>query len=601
MPTEETNNIAVLIDAENVDPAYAGHIMSYAYSLGNVCIREIYGSGISLNEWADPILAYSIHTNFTLRPNRYKNSSDICLVIGAMEILAATREGGKGAVAAVVIASSDSDFSALAVHLRSAGIDVIGMGEAGRVNPMWPRACTDFVPLEAKMPLMRKREEMTAPAAAPAQEKKTDRSPAQTSDKNQTRSTGQPNGKQGNTVVEQTEDKPGSAGIGQPAEQPADKPDNMTADQQVDKPGAAAAETGKKQQKAETDKARKKKETVRVAPTHKARMEIIRRLITEEIESHDGRVKSGDLFRVIGSNPEYKYDQQRSRRAPMDYLKTQYGMWFDFEPQENGMSLITLKEIAQPEQAEASAAVPVAGGVTGLNGDQIGEATELNGESTGEQPEPADERATEPLTDETIGSNGEQAGEVTETDKEQIGEQRESADERATEPLTEETIGSNGEQAGETTEPKEELTTEQSEPTKVQNGRQVKQKKAQNGDRMKPQKNKGGKQAEAKKAQSGTQSKPKKEQNGKTAEPKKKQSGKQTKGKNELKAKETLSPMARQLKEAGIPQQDVARVEETLAGCKNLRDSYNHLRQAFGNETGKQYQQMIKDAGIQIG
>ena len=563
MPTEETNNIAVLIDAENVDPAYAGHIMSYAYSLGNVCIREIYGSGISLNEWADPILAYSIHTNFTLRPNRYKNSSDICLVIGAMEILAATREGGKGAVAAVVIASSDSDFSALAVHLRSAGIDVIGMGEAGRVNPMWPRACTDFVPLEAKMPLMRKREETTAPADAPAKEKKTDRSPAQTSDKNQTRSTGQPNGKQGNTVVEQTEDKPGSAGIGQPAEQPADKPDNMTADQQVDKPGAAAAETGKKQQKAETDKARKKKETVRVAPTHKARMEIIRRLITEEIESHDGRVKSGDLFRVIGSNPEYKYDQQRSRRAPMDYLKTQYGMWFDFEPQENGMSLITLKEIAQPEQAEASAAVPVAGGVTGLNGDQIGEATELNGESTGEQ--------------------------------------RESADERATEPLTEETIGSNGEQAGETTEPKEELTTEQSEPTKVQNGRQVKQKKAQNGDRMKPQKNKGGKQAEAKKAQSGTQSKPKKEQNGKTAEPKKKQSGKQTKGKNELKAKETLSPMARQLKEAGIPQQDVARVEETLAGCKNLRDSYNHLRQAFGNETGKQYQQMIKDAGIQIG
>lgn len=59
--------------------------------------------------------------------------------------------------------------------------------------------------------------------------------------------------------------------------------------------------------------------------------------------------------------------------------------------------------------------------------------------------------------------------------------------------------------------------------------------------------------------------------------------------------------MARQLKEAGIPQQDAARVEETLAGCRNLRDSYNHLRQAFGNETGKQYQQMIKDAGIQFG
>ena len=64
---------------------------------------------------------------------------------------------------------------------------------------------------------------------------------------------------------------------------------------------------------------------------------------------------------------------------------------------------------------------------------------------------------------------------------------------------------------------------------------------------------------------------------------------------------ETLSSLARQLHEAGIPLSDAARVEEVLGGCKNLRDSYNHLRQAFGNETGKKYQQIIKDAGIQIG
>ena len=287
---------------------------------------------------------------------------------------------------------------------------------------MWPRACTDFIPLEAKTPLTRKREETPTPAAAPAQEKKTEQSPAKATEK------------QPAQAAEQLSDPSGSTG-------------NQT------------AETGKKQQKAETDKSRKKKETVKIAPTHKARMEIIRGLITEEIVSHDGQIKSGDLFRVISANPEYKYDQQRSRRAPMDYLKTQYGIWFNFEPQENGVSLITLKEIAQPEQAAESAATSAAG------------------------------EASEP--------NGEQAG--------------------------------------------------------------------------------------------------------KTTEPKKKQSGKQAKGKKEVKAEETLSPMARQLKEAGIPQQDAARVEETLAGCRNLRDSYNHLRQAFGNETGKRYQQMIKDAGIQFG
>ena len=165
----ENNKIAVLIDAENVDPSYAEHIFTYANSLGNVCVREIYGSGISLNEWADPILTKSIHTNFTLRPNRFKNSSDICLVIGAMEILAMSRKGGNDAIDAVIIASSDSDFSPLAVHLRSAGIDVIGMGEAGRFNPMWPRACTDFILLETNAPLMRKREdEQPAVFADPA-------------------------------------------------------------------------------------------------------------------------------------------------------------------------------------------------------------------------------------------------------------------------------------------------------------------------------------------------------------------------------------------------------------------------------------------------
>ena len=84
-------NIAILIDAENVDPSFANQIFSYARSLGEVTVREIYGAGIALNEWADPILENTIHTNFTLRPNRFKNSSDIALTIGAMELLSASR------------------------------------------------------------------------------------------------------------------------------------------------------------------------------------------------------------------------------------------------------------------------------------------------------------------------------------------------------------------------------------------------------------------------------------------------------------------------------------------------------------------------------
>ena len=52
---------------------------------------------------------------------------------------------------------------------------------------------------------------------------------------------------------------------------------------------------------------------------------------------------------------------------------------------------------------------------------------------------------------------------------------------------------------------------------------------------------------------------------------------------------------------AGIPEKDAAQVAEVLAQCRNLRDSYNRLRQAFGNETGKQYQTLIKEASIKLG
>ncbi|MBO7385965.1 MAG: NYN domain-containing protein, partial [Clostridia bacterium] len=120
-------NIAVLIDAENVLPAFAEQIFEHAASLGTVVRREIYGAAQSLNTWVEPVLKYAIHSNLTIRPTKYKNSSDIALVIGAMDMI--------GEADAMVIASSDSDFSSLAVRLRSAGTEVIGMGTE-KANPL---------------------------------------------------------------------------------------------------------------------------------------------------------------------------------------------------------------------------------------------------------------------------------------------------------------------------------------------------------------------------------------------------------------------------------------------------------------------------------
>ncbi len=451
MPTEELYRIAVLIDAENVDPAYAEQIFTYAHSLGYVAIREIYGSGISLNDWAEPILTNSIHTNFTLKPNRFKNSSDICLVIGAMEILAASRTNDARKIDAIVLASSDSDFSPLAVHLRSENIDVIGMGEPGHINPMWPKACTDFIPLETNKPLTRNRESgasvpVSAPAAIPAAGAAADMPPASPVP----------------AAPAADQLRPAPEIVPEPPMQPVQKEETPAEEKRKTPPKKKTAKTEEKKKPEE-----KKEKKPAIAPTHRARIEIIRRFIIEQIEKHEGRVASRELFRSLAELPDYKYDQRRSRRNPLDYLKTQYSEWLQFEPGKEGIAWIRLKDAAESENALKP--------VIGISEEEIpSELTE----------------GTDDLPDD------------------------ESPEENDTETAIEPESASNPETTGASGE----------EP----------------------------------------------------------------------------DPISR-LAAAGIPAQHIDRVAEILSGCRNLRDSYNHLRKAFGNETGKTYQEIIKKVPFLIG
>lgn len=137
---ENKRNLAILIDAENVLPASVDMIFDQAAELGTVVRREIFGAAPALGAWVNPVLKYAIHPNLTIKASKGKNSSDIALVIGAMDLLV---EGG---VDAVIIASSDSDFSALSVRLRNAGIEVIGMGME-KSNELWRTACSRFIVL----------------------------------------------------------------------------------------------------------------------------------------------------------------------------------------------------------------------------------------------------------------------------------------------------------------------------------------------------------------------------------------------------------------------------------------------------------------------
>ncbi|MBR1822358.1 MAG: NYN domain-containing protein, partial [Clostridia bacterium] len=138
-------NLAILIDAENVLPAHADLIFDHAASLGNIARKEIFGAAQALGAWVSPVLKYAIHPNLTIKASKGKNSSDIALVIGAMDLLVS------GGIDCVIIASSDSDFSALSVRLRNAGIEVIGMGME-KSNELWRTACSTFVVLQNQKP-----------------------------------------------------------------------------------------------------------------------------------------------------------------------------------------------------------------------------------------------------------------------------------------------------------------------------------------------------------------------------------------------------------------------------------------------------------------
>ena len=90
----------------------------------------------------------------------------------------------------------------------------------------------------------------------------------------------------------------------------------------------------------------KKSEAVKIAHSHSARVQLIRSFITTQLAAHGGRMKSGELFKALISIPDYRFDQQRSRRKPLDYLETQYSAWFLLTPGENGSYWISLRSVA---------------------------------------------------------------------------------------------------------------------------------------------------------------------------------------------------------------------------------------------------------------
>lgn len=139
----EDRKLALLIDADNISPNYMNIMLSEAKNYGTVSVRRIYGdwTSNSKNTWKSVMLDNSLTPIQQYSYTYGKNASDSAMIIDAMDILYADHVDG------FILASSDSDFTRLAMRLREAGKFVIGMGESKTPAP-FVKSCDEFKVLD---------------------------------------------------------------------------------------------------------------------------------------------------------------------------------------------------------------------------------------------------------------------------------------------------------------------------------------------------------------------------------------------------------------------------------------------------------------------
>ena len=116
--------LALLIDGDNISATYLPLIMREAEKHGTVAVRRIYGQFKSgkMKSWMKHIDAFDL-TPVNVSPLTHgKNATDMKLVIEAMDMLNGRQLDG------ICIASSDGDFTPLAVRIRASALAVFGFG-----------------------------------------------------------------------------------------------------------------------------------------------------------------------------------------------------------------------------------------------------------------------------------------------------------------------------------------------------------------------------------------------------------------------------------------------------------------------------------------
>ena len=137
---DEQPRLAVLIDADNAQPAVIEGLLAEVAKYGVASVKRIYGDFTStrMTQWKQALLKHSINPVQQFAYTSGKNATDSSLIIDAMDLLYTQRFDG------FCLVSSDSDFTRLAQRLREEGLLVYGFGEK-KTPDAFVQACDKFV------------------------------------------------------------------------------------------------------------------------------------------------------------------------------------------------------------------------------------------------------------------------------------------------------------------------------------------------------------------------------------------------------------------------------------------------------------------------
>ncbi|KAF2805477.1 uncharacterized protein BDZ99DRAFT_466468 [Mytilinidion resinicola] len=159
MAINNSGNLALLIDGDNVSSKIIVGLMAEIANYGTASVRRIYGdwTNPSLKSWKACLLDHSILPIQQFAYTTRKNSTDGAMIIDAMDLLYT------GRFSSFCLVSSDSDFTRLAARIREQGITVYGFGER-KTNSAFIAACDKFVYFDVlKVPGYESEEPLLAP------------------------------------------------------------------------------------------------------------------------------------------------------------------------------------------------------------------------------------------------------------------------------------------------------------------------------------------------------------------------------------------------------------------------------------------------------